>query len=319
MARIRRWSARFEHFFLPLLVLSVLLALIVPGPLARAHGAVLPLFGAMMLAVSLTFHIGDVQEAVRDPWGIALATALSLVPLSLLAQGLGPGLLRTAHGAAPAALGLGLVLYGALPTDISAALFAALSRGNTALAAIGNGIITGLSPFLLPVWFLTLTGLALKVPTASLILELVAVVLVPTVLGVALRTRVPALALMDAPFEALASVIYLVLVAVVVAQERTRLVSLNGILMGRVIAIVVAMNLAGYVLGLLAWAVSGRRKRDLSAYLFMIGVREFSVAVALVYAGGLSPLILVPATLAAVVQTVTASFLARFLRASFGR
>ncbi len=315
MTRLRRWSAHVERVFIPLLALSVLLALLVPGPLSRAHGSVLPLFAAMMLVVSLTFHAGDVGEAVRDPVGTVVATLLSLVPLALLAQSLSPALLGLPDRPVIRDLGFGLVLYGALPTDISAPLFTALSRGNTALAAIANGFITGLSPFVLPVWFLTLTGLELRVPTLSLILELVLVVLVPSLVGVGLRTRVQALERLDVTFEAVASLIYLALVAVVVAQEHARLLSLGGSLMWRVLGLVTAMNLLGYGLGALAWSVSRRAPRDLPAYVFVIGEREFSVAVAVVYAGGLSPTILVPATLAAVVQAVTAALLARIFRA----
>lgn len=303
-----------ERLFIPLLALSVLLALLLPHLLARAHGSILPLFAAMMLAVSLTFHTGDVQEAVRDPMGIILATVLSLIPLSLLARIWGPSLLGQGAGGSTAGLAFGLVLYGALPTDISAPLFTALSRGNTALAAVSNSIITALSPVILPLWFLTLTGLALKVPTTSLILELVVVVLVPTMLGVGLRTKFAAFATFDVSLEAVASLFYLALVAIVVAQEHARLLSLSGPLLWRLIAIIVGMNVAGYALGLVAWAASRRRPQDLSAYLFVIGEREFSVAVAIVYAGGLSPTILLPATLAAIVQAVTASVLARVLR-----
>jgi len=316
VARLRRLSAWIERAFIPLLVVSVGAALFAPGTLSRAHGAVLPLFAAMMFAVSLTFHAGDVAEAARDPLGIFLALGLSLLPLSAAAFAWGSAVVGKAGagGLSGAVLVTGLALYAALPTDISAPLFTALARGNTALAAVANAVITALSPILLPVWFLALTGVVLKIPLASLVLELVGIVLVPTLAGVALRTRSRALAHLDALFEAVASLLYLVLVAIVVAQEGRNLIHMPASLTLRVTLAVVAVNAAGYALGALAWAVSRRRPRDLAAYVFVVGEREFSVAVAVVYAGGLTPVLLVPAIIGAVVQAVTAAALARRFR-----
>lgn len=316
VTRLHRLAAWVERALIPLLVVSVAVAFLAPGTLSRAHGAVLPLFAAMMFAVSLTFHAGDVAEAARDPLGIAMALGLSLLPLSAAAFAWGPSVVDPGGpaGLSGATLVTGLALYGALPTDISAPLFTALARGNTALAAVSNAVITALSPVLLPVWFLTLTGVVLKVPLVSLVLELVGIVVFPTLAGVLLRTRSRALAQLDALFEAAASLLYLVLVAIVVAQERDSLLRMPASLTLRVIVAVIAVNVAGYALGALAWAVSRRRPRDLSAYVFVVGEREFSVAVAVVYAGGLSPLLLVPAILGAVVQAITAAALARLFR-----
>lgn len=92
-------------------------------------------------------------------------------------------------GTAP--LGLGFALVGTLPTDVSSPLLVWLGRGNVALATVFNAVNTALAPVVVPLLFLSYTGVDLDVPVAALTLELAVTVLVPTIVGVAVRTAVP--------------------------------------------------------------------------------------------------------------------------------
>lgn len=303
-----RAARLLERLFFPVLVLVVSLSLIAPVPGRALGGAVIPLFSLMMFAVSLTFHVGDVREVVREPWPLVLATLAVFGPLPLLARAFAPMLFG------PGAIALGFILLAALPTDISAPLFTAMGGGTTALAAVINAIVTALSPFVLPLWFLALTGLRLQVPVASLVVELVAVVIVPTVVGVGVRTRLAHLGEYDAVWQAAAAAIYLLLVGIVVSQDAGHLDGLAPGLLFEVIAGVLVLNGLGYLLGWVPWRVSARRAPDRLAYALALGEKEFSVAVAVVYAAGLDRALLVPAVVASVVQVVTATFLARRAR-----
>lgn len=299
-------AARFlERGFFPLLVLAVLAGLAVPGWGRALSGAVIPLFALMMFAVSLTFHAGDVGAALTDPLALLVATLAIFVPLPLIARFAAPAVFG------PGPLALGFVLLAALPTDISAPLFTAMGRGNTALTAVLNAIVTAASPVILPLWFLALTGLRLQVPVAALVLELVLVVLVPTVGGVTLRTVRPALGQYDSVWQAAASLVYLLLVGIVVSQDAHNLLRLAPLELVAVVAGVLVVNCLGYLLGLLPWWVSRRAHRDRLAYVLAVGEKEFSVAVAVVYAGGLERGLLVPAVVASILQVVTAAVLAR--------
>ncbi len=303
-----RAARLLERMFFPTLVLVVCLALIAPGPGRSLGSAVIPLFSLMMFAVSLTFHVDDVRRVVREPWPLLVAAAAVFVPLALLARAFAPLVFG------PGALAMGFVLLAALPTDISAPLFTAMGGGTTALAAVVNAIVTALSPFVLPLWFLALTGLRLEVPVGTLVLELVAVVIVPTVLGVAVRTAVADVGEYDAVWQAAGAAIYLALVGIVVSQDAGRLDGLTPALLGAVIAGVLVLNALGYAAGLLPWLASARRPPDRLAYVLALGEKEFSVAVAVVYAAGLDRALLVPAVVASVVQVVTATFLSRHSR-----
>ncbi|MCL6595890.1 MAG: bile acid:sodium symporter family protein [Firmicutes bacterium] len=308
-----RAAARLlERAFFPLLLAAVAAGLAAPGLGRTLGGAVLPLFALMMLAVSLTFHAGDVHEAVRDPLAVVLAALAVFGPLPVVARVAAPAL----YG--PGVLALGFVLLAALPTDISAPLFTAMGRGNTALAAVVNAWVTALSPAVVPAWLLALTGLHLSIPLGAFILQLAGVVLLPTAAGVGARTRWPALGAYDAVWQGVAALMYVVLVAAVVAEDAGRLTALGWKVAG-VAAGVVALNALGYLLGLVPWRLSRhRRPRDRLAFVLAVGEKEFSVAVAAVYAGGLDRGLLVPAVAASVLQVATAALLARAARRHTG-
>lgn len=302
---------RLERWLLPLLVLVTASALILPGAGRSFDFAVLPLFAVLMGAVSLTFDVGAVRASFLRRRGLVFTLALVYVPL-----GIGGYLIGTVlFGPGPVADGLALL--GALPTDISAPLFTSLSRGNTALAAVFNAVDTSLAPVVLPPFLLLVTGLAARVPVSELVGELLFVVVVPTVFGVWLRTSISHVAHMESGLRAVAILAYLALVGIVVSGQAVGLRSLGSILFPLLFA-VLALNLAGYALGWLAWRLAHGPRHDLPAYVFVLGEKEFSVAAAVVYAAGLDRAVLVPSLVAAAVQMVTAAYLARGFKARAG-
>lgn len=144
-----------------------------------------PLLALLMLIISLTFDAHDVRIVLRKPSRQLLALGLVYGPMSIAGFLIG----RLFFGSGP--LAAGQTLLGTLPTDVSSPLLVLVARGNVALAAVFNAVNTALSPFIVPFLFLLLTGIQLEAPLGAIILELVLVVLVPTVLGVSLRTGFP--------------------------------------------------------------------------------------------------------------------------------
>jgi BASS family bile acid:Na+ symporter len=298
-----RW---LESRLLPLLVAVVLFSLAVPGWAWPLRGWVLPIFALMMLAVSLTFDLRAVQSALKARR--ALALSLPAVFLPLAAAGYAAG--RAAFGPGP--LAVGLALLGALPTDISAPLFTALGRGNTALAAVMNALNTSLSPVVMPLVVVGLTGLPVAVPLAQLVGELLVAVVVPTALGTFVRTALPGVQEREAVARGAAVLLYVGLVGVVVSTDARALLSLGRLLVPLAL-VVLGLNLGGYALGLAVWRLAGGGRAEAVAHLFVMGEKEFSVGAAVVFAGGLDRAILLPSLVAAVVQRLTAAALAQRL------
>lgn len=137
-----------------------------------------PLLALLMLVISLTFDAHAVKLVFRKPSRQLWALGLVYGPMSLAGWLTG----RLFFGSGP--LAAGQTLVGTLPTDVSAPLLVLLARGNVALAAVLNAVNTVLSPFIVPILFLLLTGIELQVPIGAIIMELVLIVVLPTVIGV---------------------------------------------------------------------------------------------------------------------------------------
>lgn len=292
---------------LTLLVLVAAVAgLLAPGFGEALAAWVTPLLALLMFGVSLTFDLTTVRRVLRRPGVQALATGLVYGPMSLAGYLIG----RTLFGVGP--LGLGFALVGSLPTDVSSPLMVLIARGNVALASVLNAVNTALAPVVVPALFLLYTGIELDAPVAPLIGELALTVLVPTVLGVAIRTWVrDRLAPFEPGLSAVGSTAYLLLVVAVVGPNATTIVE-RPLTISLVAGAALGLNVFGYLLGAAARPLLPERA-DRAALLFTVSKKEFTIAAFLVFASGLPSEVALPAVVYAVVQMLTAPLVARVL------
>lgn len=295
-----------EDNLVALVLATTVLGLFASGLGVALTGWVTPLLALLMLCVSLTFDLDTVRAVLARPGLQVVATLLVYGPMSLAGYLIG----MAGFGMAP--LGLGFVLVGTLPTDVSSPLLVWLGRGNVALATVFNAINTALSPVVVPLLFLAYTGVELDVPVAALTLELAITVLVPTVVGVAVRTAIPRRV---EPFEPVlsagASLAYLALLLAVVGPNAEAMRAAPGTVAG-VAGLALALNVTGYAI-----AVAARRltptPADHTALLFTVSKKEFSIAAFVVFASGLPPQVALPAAVYAVVQMITSPLVAHTL------
>ena len=296
-----------ERNLLPLVLITTAVGLAAPGAGQALSGAITPLLALLMLCVALSFDLAALRAVLRRPGVQALATGLVYGPMSVA----GFALARLIFG--QSTLGLGVTLVGVLPTDVSSPLLVWIARGNVALATVLNAVNTALAPLLVPLLFLSLTGVELDVPVVALIAELALTVLVPTVVGVALRTRFPRR--VD-PFEpalsAGSSLSYLLLLLAVVGPNAEAILGapVQMLLVG---AAALALNGLGYAFALLAWPLLAARE-DRVAMLFTVSKKEFSIAAFVVVTSGLPAEVALPAVVYAVVQMITSPLVAGVVR-----
>ena len=175
-----------------------------------------------------------------------------------------------------------------------------------------NAVNTALSPFIIPFLFLWLTGIELTVPVDAVVLELVLTVLVPTVVGVWLRTRfTDEVSRLDFAWPALGSVLYLVLLLAVVGPNAATIIGYGWYAIVIALAALV-LNLIGYAVGMFSKLFAADRE-ELIAFLFTTSKKEFSIAAAFVAASGLPSEIAVPAAFFAVIQMITSPIAAKML------
>lgn len=300
-----------EDNLVVLVIATTLLGLFVPALGIALSGWVTPLLAGLMLCVSLTFDFDTLRAVLARPWLQVLATVLVYGPMSVAGHMIG----AAAFGGAP--LGLGFALVGTLPTDVSSPLLVWLGRGNVALATVFNAVNTSLAPVVVPLLFLAYTGVELDVPVIALTLELAITVLVPTVVGVALRTAVPQrVEPIEPVLSAGASLSYLALLLAVVGPNATTMRDAPGTVVA-VAGLALALNVTGYLL-----AMATRRftpdRADHTAMLFTVSKKEFSIAAFVVFVSGLPPEVALPAVVYAVVQMITSPIVARWRAAGRG-
>jgi BASS family bile acid:Na+ symporter len=260
----------------------------------------------LMFVISLTFDANDVRLVLRKPSRQILALGLVYIPMSIAGMLTG----RFFFGVGP--LAAGQTLVGTLPTDVSSPLLVLMARGNVALAAVFNAINTVLSPFIVPFLFLSLTGIQLEVPLVSIIVELVLIVLIPTVLGVSLRTRFTKLiSSYDSTYAGIGSVIYLLILLAVVGPNAEKIIG-YGLYAFVIAGAALCLNLIGYAVGMTARLLTSDRQ-EVIAYLFTVSKKEFSIAAAFVAASGLPSEIAIPAAFFAVIQMITSPIAAKIL------
>jgi BASS family bile acid:Na+ symporter len=295
-----------ERNLLPLVLAAAVLGVVAPGLGVGLSAVVTPLLAVLILCVSLSFDLVTLRTVLRRPGVQALATVLVYGPMSAVAYVLGTLVLGTGN------LGMGVILVGVLPTDVSSPLLVLLARGNVALATVLNAVNTALAPLLVPLLFLAYTGVQLDVPTAALIGELAATVLLPTVIGVLVRTRAPlVVARLDAVWSTTGSLAYLALLLAVVGPNAATISARPGAV-ALVAAVALALNVSGYAIGALARPLLPAAD-DRTALLFTVSKKEFSIAAVVVATAGLPEEVALPAAVYAVVQMLTSPLVARRL------
>lgn len=295
-----------EDNLVVLVIVTAIAGVLLPEVGIALSAWVTPLLALLMLCVSLTFDLDTLRTVLARPGLQVLATLLVYGPMSLA------GYLVGVVGFGTGPLGLGFALVGTLPTDVSSPLLVWLGRGNVALATVFNAVNTALAPVLVPLLFLAYTGIELDVPVAELTFELAVTVLVPTVVGVAVRTAVPRrVEPIEPVLSAGASLSYLVLLVAVVGPNAGAMLSAPGTV-AEVAGLALALNVIGYLI-----AIAARRLTPMAAdhvaLLFTVSKKEFSIAAFVVFTSGLSPEVALPAAVYAVVQMITSPLVARVL------
>ena len=309
---MRKLPGLIENNLLVLAVATAGFGLLTPSVGIFLEAGISPLLAMLMLVISLTFDAHAVKLVLRRPSRQVWAVGLVYGPMSLAGWLTG----RLFFGSGP--LAAGQTLVGTLPTDVSAPLLVLLARGNVALAAVLNAVNTALSPFVVPFLFLFLTGIELQVPVGAVVLELILIVLVPTVVGVYLRTRYSgAVSRYDRVYPSIGSILYLLLLLAVIGPNAETILGYGWYAV--IIALAaLSLNLIGFAVGAVAKVFAADRE-ELIAYLFTVSKKEFSIAAAFVAASGLPSEIAVPAAFFAVIQMITSPVAARLLASRSGR
>ncbi|MCD1144015.1 bile acid:sodium symporter family protein [Kocuria sp. LUK] len=293
----------------PALVLAGGLAgFLAPGA-AGLSGWVNPLLGLVMFGMGLTLRPADLALVARRPLPVALGVAAQygLMPLLALAVALALRL--------PPELAAGVILVGAAPGGTASNVVAYLARGDVALSVAMTTVSTLLAPVLTPLLTLWLAGQYLPVDGAAMAGSITRIVLLPVVVGLAVRLLLPRLvarALPALPWVSVAAIA--VIVAVVVAGSADRIAG-AGLL---VLAAVALHNVLGTALGHLVGVLTRRSVPVRRTLAVEVGMQNSGLAAGLA-AQYLNPLAALPGAVFSVWHNLSGAVFALLCRRADAR
>ena len=231
--------------------------------------------GLVMFGLGLSLTVGDFKRLLQHPRAVVLALVLQVLVLPSACYAL-----IVLLGVAPI-YAVGLMLLAASPGGVSANLFSHLFGGNVAMNISLTAINTVLSIVSLPLitnWAINTfahTGQVVPLQFGKVV-EVIIIVLVPVVLGMAVHRRAPAFsARMEKPMKIFSAVVLAAFALIAIAKEWTALVeSFAGI--GPAVLLFNAISLAsGYYLS----RAAGLDKSMATAISFEIGIHNSTLAI----------------------------------------
>ena len=229
----------------------------------------------VMFGLGLSLSVDDFRRLLRHPKAVAVALVLQVLVLPAACYAIVVGL-----GLAPV-YAIGLMLLAASPGGVSANLFSHLFGGNVAMNISLTAINTVLSIATLPLianWAIGHFARSGQVVPLQLgkVAEVIAIVLVPVVLGMVVAARRPGFAArMERPFKIFSALVLAAFAAIAVAKEwqalRDSFASVGPA--------VVAFNLASLLVGYYVSRASGLDKPLATAVGFEIGIHNSTLSI----------------------------------------
>nr|MDT0657492.1 bile acid:sodium symporter family protein [Micromonospora sp. DSM 115978] len=261
--------------------------------------------GIVMLGLGLGLTVGDFRRVAAYPRLVVLALGCQIVLLPTICFGL-----VLAFGLRPE-LAVGMMLLAASPGGTTANLYSHLFGGHVAVNVTLTAVNSVLAVFTLPV-VVNLSSDHFMGDTAALglqfdkVLQVFAIVLVPVAIGMALRSRFPAVAdRLARPVKILSVVVLVAVIAGAIVKERANLAD-YFLAVG---AIVLIFNVVSLTIGYGVPRLAGVGERESIAAGMEIGIHNSTLAITIAISPALldSTEIAVPAAVYGIVMFFTAA------------
>ncbi|MFC3100888.1 bile acid:sodium symporter family protein [Altererythrobacter lauratis] len=236
------------------------------------QGLVSVLLGLIMLGMGLTLSLADFARVVKMPKGIAAGMALqfTVMPLAGLSFAMLFGLEQ--------GLAVGLVLVACCPGGTASNVVTYLARANLALSVSMTMCSTLLAILLTPILTDWLGGVFIQIDRWSLLRQMVAIVLVPVVAGVALNTLLPSVTRRIAVVSPLLSVFAIVLIVGGIVGNSKELIEAH---VGRLLLAIFLLHATGFALGLWLPRLMGFARADARTISIEVGMQNSGLGASL--------------------------------------
>ena len=296
-------------------LLVTIIALAVPEPVHAILPTswVNPLLGIVMFGMGMTLKLSDFKVVFTKPKAVITGILSQFIIMPLIAV----ALCAIFHLSGP--LAVGVILVGCCPSGTSSNVMSYLSRGDVALD-VSIGILSTLcAPFMIPLLMQLLASQYVSVPTQSLFLNAVKVVLFPIALGVICHMIFgKKIEKVTVALPIVSQVAILLIIGVVVAANGPKLFVASSLV---AIPVVILHNLCGYSLGFgfskLMYKIypKGFRYAQQKAITFEVGMQDSALGATLALTSfATNPLAAVPSTFFSVWHNISGSILSSWWR-----
>ncbi|QYR23136.1 bile acid:sodium symporter family protein [Paenibacillus sp. sptzw28] len=275
---------------------SLILGFLFSSPLHRFVPAVPYLFAFVTLTMAIGCGLAQLRAVVRRPGIMVWTFVLAHVVSPLIAYGLGT--LVFGHDSPYV---VGLVLFTIIPLGVSTVLWVGMSSGSVPLMLAMVVLDSALSPFVVPTGIHLLFKTAVDTDTASMVADLLLIIVVPTALGVLLHEATKGRIQKTVhPYAApVSKLCFVAVVALNAAAIAPYTETLRGDLL-RLVPLAVVMVGLCYAVGFIGAAPY--RSRELQTTVsYATGMRNISLGIVLAL-GYFSPLAAVPVVLSILIQ-----------------
>lgn len=264
------------------------------------------LLGIVMFGMGLATKLEDFKVVFSRPWDIAVGCAAQFTVMPALAW-----TLARLFGL-DEALTVGVVLVGCCPGGTASNVITYLAKGDLALSVGMTGVSTLLAPFLTPALTLLLAGRTVDVNAYGMFVNILWVVILPILLGLAAKRFFPNATERAVRFmPTVSSVAIAVIIALVVAANAKRLWA-GGV---TIFIVVILHNVCGLALGYLIAAALRLAEPKRRALCIEVGMQNSGLAASLAAVHFAAyPMAAVPGAIFSVWHNVSGAFVARLFR-----
>lgn len=300
MKTLERVSNVAGNTFAIWVILFAILSFLMPSGFSWIAPHVSLLLGIIMFGMGLTLTPRDFKSVFQAPKSVLIAVVAQFTIMPLLAFGLAT-LFQL-----PAEVAVGVILVGCCPGGTASNVMTFLAKGNTALSVSVTAVATLLAPILTPALTLLLASKWLPVSAGSMFMSIVQIVLIPIILGVAIRLLFSKQVEKSVAVLPLVSVVGIVAVAAGVVAVNTEAIATTGLL---IFSIVILHNVLGLLIGYLLAKLLKLDFSDQKAISIEVGMQNSGLGATLALAH-FSPVAAVPSALFSVWHNISGPLLA---------
>ncbi|WP_224722908.1 bile acid:sodium symporter family protein [Paenibacillus vietnamensis] len=286
----------FEKWMFIIIPGSLILGFLFAARLQPLIEAVPYLFAYVTLTMAIGCGIDQLREVMKRPGIMGLTFLIAHVLSPLAAYGLGVLVFG-----ADSPYVIGLVLFTIIPLGVSTVLWVGMSGGSVPLVLAMVVLDSAISPLVVPAGIHLFFKSAVEVEAAPLIRDLLVIVVLPTIIGVALnrisKGRIQgAVQPVAAPLSKLCFVAVVALNASAIAPHLDQLKRDMFVLVPLVVVLVGVCYAFGY------WGTAQLNNREQQVTVsYATGMRNISLGIVLAL-GYFSPLAAVPVVLSILIQ-----------------